>query len=178
MSGKTKSRSPKATRGHQSTSRSKLTTTSKSVSPPAEDGAEKPSGRVNFEFLNFSHPSDAKASGARRTVRSHVTRQQHQKEQQAAAAARRSKSVPKTAEASSDWRPPPLVTHLSFPSTDASYEQTSFQRLESEAAWSATSASASPIHSPMVTPPARVHPFDLYPPEWHESIPDVINYCE
>ena len=134
--------------------------------------------QVNFEFLNFSHPSEAKASGARRTVRSHVTRQQHQREQQAAAA-RKSKSSSQSAEASSSaTRPSVLPVQQTSPgrlSPGASpYHHTS----SSEAASSVASTSGSPLHSPVHPPAVQIHPFDVYPVQWHSSIPVVVEHCK
>ena len=165
------------TRGKAADRGSDLASPSNTIPSPSEDAIERPAGQINFEFLNFSHPSDAKASRARRTVRSHVTRQQHQKEQHAAAA-RRSRSLPQIAEASSTSRPPHFETHVSFSSTEASSESVPLRRMDSEAASSARSTTESPLQSPMITSPARIHPFDIYPPEWHASIPFIVDYCE
>ncbi|KAK4895059.1 hypothetical protein LTR49_028323 [Elasticomyces elasticus] len=75
--------------------------TSDSKASPPQD---TPRAQIDFPFLNFSHPSDAKASNARKTVRSHVTKQQHQKKQKLQQV-RRTKNFQGVA-SESDQRPP------------------------------------------------------------------------
>lgn len=183
MSGTPKPRSPRSATKSKSddNSGSPMAQTATSTSVLADHSRDRQPAQVNFEFLNFSHPSEAKASGARRTVRSHVTRQQHQREQQAAAAARRTKSSSQVAEsASSATRPSVLPTHAATSpgrrtSPGASpYHQTS----GSEAASSVASTSGSPLHSPVHPPPVQIHPFDVYPVQWHSSIPIVVEHCK
>jgi len=181
MSGHPKPRSPKsAKRKSDDKSGSPMSQTATSTSVVADHTRDRQPAQVNFEFLNFSHPSEAKASGARRTVRSHVTRQQHQKEQQAAAA-RRTISSPQVAEsASSATRPSLLPTHAASspgrrPSPGASpHHHTS----GSEAASSVASTSGSPLQSPIHPSPVQIHPFDVYPVQWHSSIPIVVEHCK
>lgn len=141
--------------------------------------SERTANQVDFQFLNFSHPSDAKASRARRTVRSHVTRQQHQKEQQAAAAVRQSRS--QGSEESTLSRPPPQaiasVASQTVAETDAKDE------LDSSTSVSRVSPSASPPvpsleRTPNRSPGGRIDPMDLYPPEWHSSVNSLLGHCE
>lgn len=56
------------------------------------DDTDQPSGSrsstvesIDFRFLNFSHPKEAKNAQTRRDVRSHVTGVQHAKQRKAAA---------------------------------------------------------------------------------------------
>ena len=156
--------------------------------PPSPDQPEpSPSLQGDFEFLNFSHPSQAKTEGARRTVRSHVTRRQHSKEQQAAAAARRfkseTKSEPQSPEATASHPPPLLRTPhqpLSPPSRGDSIigGHSPLQTTHSDPESLVTSAAGSPLHSPAQTLAAQVDPVQIYPPQWHASIPVVIDHCE
>jgi len=179
MSGNSRRKPPKLTRGKEIDRGPDLTSPTNTSPSPSEDVTERPTGQINFEFLNFSHPSDAKASGARRTVRSHVTRQQHQREQHAAAAAARSSRLqPQNPEASFISRPPRFETHLSISSTEGSAEASPLQRRDSEAVSLARSTTESPLRSPNMTIPAHVHPFDIYSPEVRGSIPYIVDYCE
>lgn len=158
-------------------------------SPDSAKGASKTtaspdtplSQQVDFEFLNFSHPSEAKASRARRTVRSHVTKHQHQKEQFAAAAARRSKSLPQGNEPNSGRKTPRLRTyHTTATSTpeETFSERYSPQRPTSQSDPSSSVASIdSPLQSPMRPPSTQLDPYEIYPPQWHASIRPVIDHC-
>jgi len=181
MSGKPKSRSPKpAKRNSDDKSGLPMAQTATSTPVVADHIRDRQPTQVNFEFLNFSHPSEAKASGARRTVRSHVTRQQHQREQQAAAARKTKTSSQSSAEASSATRPSILPTQGTSspgrmsPSGASPHHQTS----SSEATSSVASTSGSPLQSPLRQPPVQIHPFDVYPVQWHSSIPVVVEHCK
>lgn len=153
------------------TSRSETSSSSKASSPP-----ETSTNQIDFQFLNFSHPSDAKASRARRAVRSHVTRQQHQREH-ALQAARRAQSHQ---EPSSEVEPlnprehartfqPARPTTLEIPggSTDEAQSTSSPE---------ASSASPSPSTSPTYDSHRRVDPAELYPQDWHPYIPQILDY--
>ncbi|PSK43734.1 Kinesin-like protein unc-104 [Elsinoe australis] len=139
-----------------------------------------PSQHIDFEFLNFSHPSEAKASRARRTVRSHVTRQQHQREQQAAAAARRTRSFPQGSDPDAARRPPRLRTHhtISVPDEVPKVDISPLRSSRSEPSSSVASTAPSPLQSPSgsLSGSAQLDPYDLYPPEWHSSISIVIDH--
>ena len=131
--------------------------------------------QIDFQFLNFSHPSDAKASRARRTVRSHVTRQQHQREH-AAAAARRAKSFPQP-EVEQEELPAPRATHAAtFPSNRPTLELPTRPGPAGPAASSsdASSQSPSPTGSPMHPFERRIDPSDVYPEEWHPYLPRIM----
>ena len=139
------------------------------ASSPKE--GQKP--QIDFQFLNFTHPSEAKGSRARRTVRSHVTRQQHQKEH-AAAAARRAKSFPQA-----DTEPDDLPSGPTHASTFPPERPTTLQLPTSSAiAASSASSSQSPSptgpSSPMYQPTTRINPSDVYPEEWHPYISRVM----
>lgn len=145
----------------------------------ASSPSETPKNQIDFHFLNFSHPSDAKASRARRAVRSHVTRQQH-KAEHAAAAARRAKSFQQQPTRTEEA--PTLRAHAAtFPSqrpaslvlqpTNAS-SSTTTSSPEDE-----SSPDASPVASPTQPLERRVDPSELYPEEWHPYVPRVM-VCE
>lgn len=145
----------------------------KSVSPDSREP------QVGFEFLNFGHPSDAKASRARKTVRSHVTRQQHQREQIAAAAARRSRSVPQSPELSRTHGLPARLVHtISDPSTLQPGAERPALRLAISSPEPSPSTVYSASASPTKSPYARVDPWELYPHEWHSSINFLLDYCK
>lgn len=130
--------------------------------------------QIDFQFLNFSHPSDAKASRARRTVRSHVTRQQHQREH-AAAAARRAKSFPQP-EAEPEDLPAPRATHAAtFPSNRPTLElPTRTGPVASSSDASSQSPSPTGSGSPMPSFERRIDPSDVYPEEWHPFLPRIV----
>ena len=141
-------------------------------------------GNVDFEFLNFSHPSDAKASEARRTVRSHVTRQQHQREQSSIAAARRTKSLPQTTGEQRARPTSQALTHAaSYPSPRTS---TATEALTIQTSGSEASSYTSSIHSRTASPASPVKTLigwdqtllESYPGDWHSSIPVVMEHCK
>jgi hypothetical protein len=142
--------------------------TGSKASSPAEQKSQ-----IDFQFLNFSHPSEAKASRARKTVRSHVTRQQHQREH-AAAAARRAKSFPQPEDERELDEHPPLRTHAAtFPANRPTLELPSGPS-QSISSPEASSQSPSPIGSPSYPFERGIDPKELYPLEWHPYIPRVI----
>jgi hypothetical protein len=128
--------------------------------------------QVDFQFLNFSHPSEAKESRARRTVRSHVTKQQHQREH-AAAAARRAQSASQN-DAEQEESPAPSMIHAAtFPPNRPTLELPS-RPGPSTAGSDASSQSPSPEGSPLTyRPTQRINPYDLYPAEWHPYLSAV-----
>ena len=142
-----------------------------------DSGSKAPSpteqkSQIDFQFLNFSHPSEAKASRARKTVRSHVTRQQHQREH-AAAAARRAKSVSQSDPEQEE--PPGRIHHAAtFPSNRPTLELPT-RPGASTAGSDASSQSPSPTGSPMVyDPERRINPYEVYPSEWHPYLPGIM----
>ncbi|KAF4547740.1 Hypothetical protein D9617_36g062780 [Elsinoe fawcettii] len=148
---------------------------------------ERPqSQQIDFEFLNFSHPNEAKASRARRTVRSHVTRQQHQREQQQAAAARRTRSFPQgTTSPELDRRRPPrlrtshtinIPTSAGSPRPETSPMRSSRSAPSSSVASTAPSPLQSPTPSGTLSSPGQLDPYDIYPSQWHTSINIVIDH--
>lgn len=134
--------------------------------------------QIDFQFLNFSHPSEAKASRARRTVRSHVTRQQHQREH-AAAAARRAKSAPQVDASQDDVEqeesPRPMIqAAATFPPGGPTLQLPTRPAL-STAESDASSQSPSPTGSPSTyRPEHRINPYELYPSEWHPYLPAIM----
>lgn len=139
------------------------------ASSPSESQAS--ASQIDFQFLNFSHPSDAKASRARRTVRSHVTRQQH-KAEHAAAAARRAKSYPQPE------TEPQEVPHRPAHAASFPLERPTTLDLPTRPAPSgssdASSQSPSPTGSPMNSIETRIDPTDIYPDAWHPCIPRIL----
>lgn len=150
---------------------------------------ERQASQVEYQFLNFSHPSEAKASRARKTVRSHVTKQQHQKEQFAAqkAAERRTKSLPQNPQGQSELSLNQQRQHASsFPlSLPIKTEFPPIQTLQTSGLQTSGSETSSvrstPISpspwSPLPSPSARLDPLELYPQEWHSSVPRMIDHC-
>ena len=140
----------------------------------ASDSGEPQKPQIDFQFLNFTHPSDAKGSRARRTVRSHVTRQQHQKEH-AAAAARRAKSFPQ-ADAEPDALPTQLTHAATFPPERPTTLEIPSRAATTTSSTEASSQSPSPTGSvsPMYQPERRINPSDVYPEEWHPYLPRIM----
>ena len=140
----------------------------------ASSPVDPPKSQIDFQFLNFSHPSDAKGSRARRTVRSHVTRQQHQKEH-AAAAARRAKTFPQL-DAEPDELPQSsshVTTHQLERAMTLELPRRS-QTIASSAETSTSSPSPSPTRSPLYRPEGHIDPSDVYPEEWHPFLPRIM----
>lgn len=106
--------------------------------------------QIDFQFLNFSHPSEAKTGKTRKAVRSHVTKQQHQREN-AAAAARRAKAT--IEEKSLTIRPHAQFSQEQRPSS----ESTQFAG-DSESSSPSLSPSASPstLHNGVSTLPRSI----------------------
>jgi hypothetical protein len=127
--------------------------------------------QTDYQFLNFTHPSEAKASGARKTVRSHVTRQQHQREH-AQAAARRAKSFPQPEDVETKDEPPPSRPHAAtFPANRPALEVPS-SSTQSTSSPEGSSQSPSPSNSPMHGEQRAVSIADYYPQDW---LPDLRN---
>nr|POE63191.1 hypothetical protein CFP56_04094 [Quercus suber] len=142
------------------------------ASSKASSPAETPPARsqIDFQFLNFSHPSDAKASRARRTVRSHVTKQQHQREH-AAQAARR---IGVSGTSSDHLAAPPGILHARTFPPDPARALPVPQPLVLPSRGSPESSSGSPTPSPTYAPTRRIDPADVYPESWHPYIPRTI----
>ncbi|KAK0275687.1 hypothetical protein LTR35_010957 [Friedmanniomyces endolithicus] len=147
--------------------------------PPPQ---EAPRSQIDFQFLNFSHPSDAKASNARKAVRSHVTKQQHQKEQKLQQE-RRAKSFPGTP-SEPDQRLPLRRAHAgSFPperpaSIDLpilSVQRSAGGSLASSPGALSASSSGSPTASPTRPLERRIDPSELYQEAWHPYIPRIMD---
>lgn len=139
----------------------------------ASSPTDQTKSQIDFQFLNFSHPSDAKGSRARRTVRSHVTKQQHQKEH-AAAAARRAKSYPQpdgppeaddlpTSRPHAATFPPerPALTLPEGPTSIISQEDI-------------VSPSPSPTGSSPMATDQQIDPREVYPADWHPYLPKIL----
>ena len=144
-----------------------------SLGSKASSPTEQQKSQIDFQFLNFSHPSDAKGSRARRTVRSHVTKQQHQKEH-AAAAARRAKSYPQSDSPPEQEDLPPQRTHAAtFPSA-----RPTLSLPERPVASNSSEEMTSPSPSPTGSSPRGSEQLldfrDVYPSDWHPYIPKIM----
>ncbi|QIW99993.1 hypothetical protein AMS68_005511 [Peltaster fructicola] len=132
--------------------------------------------QIDFQFLNFSHPSEAKTGKTRKAVRSHVTRQQHQREN-AAAAARRAKE-PQAIAQDTPERPLPLRPSLAERSTP-SVEAVPQLNTTAESPGTSSAASMSPM-SPATSPMRALHnqidPTEVYPQEWHPYIGRILEH--
>ena len=141
---------------------------SKSSSP-----TDSSKSQIDFQFLNFSHPSDAKGSRARRTVRSHVTKQQHQKEH-AAAAARRAKSYPQPdSPPEAEDLPAPRRHAATFPSARPTLELPE-RPAQSASGEEVSSPSPSPTGSSPRTGDQQIDPREVYPADWHPYLPKIM----
>ncbi|KAI6869698.1 hypothetical protein KC338_g3359 [Hortaea werneckii] len=149
------------------TSRSEASSGSKPSSP-----SEQQKSQIDFQFLNFSHPSDAKASRARRTVRSHVTRQQHAREQQHRAQSYHGQAselaqVPESSRRHAVTMPSERPTTLELPESSRMNFPFALSPEDS-------SPSPSPLVSPSHSPGDRVDAADVYPEAWLPHIPRVL----
>ncbi|WPH03806.1 Hypothetical protein R9X50_00668900 [Acrodontium crateriforme] len=158
---------PKAPQADVPSPASDRSETESSKAPSLTDTA-KP--QIDFQFLNFSHPSDAKRSKTRRAVRSHVTRQQHQKEH-AAALARRAKKVQTPASTERSKSTASLAADAECLTLNTS---TGAGPSNSYFASETSSTSPSPSGSPKLE--QRINPAELYPDAWHSYIPQVMDY--
>lgn len=106
---------------------------------------------IDFRFLNFTNPSDAKNAQTRKSVRSHVTTGQHKAARKAAAEHA-------------------LRSHQTSARPSPSRSPTS-GRSENDA--------SSPEATSPTTPPAlaRLGPRELYPEGWQSSISPVMVRC-
>jgi len=132
--------------------------------------------KVAWQFLNFTHPSEAKTSQHRKKVRSHVTKQQHQREQ-AITAAKRSQSYSHGMESESQL--PPQRTHASTTPSNRPHlaelgdHVAPFVNTESLVKTESLSPSASPSPTTQ-SPPHPVDLSDIYPEEWHPYVPRIL----
>lgn len=126
---------------------------------------------IDFRFLNFSHPKDAKNATTRRNVRSHVTGVQHARQRQAAA------EQAKRSQSSSSSRVPPSP-NLAGPSSSyqGSYagspalSETETSSPDEASPISPAATSGSPPNSPL----PRLNPLEVYPEEWHPYLRPLI----
>lgn len=147
------------------------------VGSKASSPSEPPKNQIDFQFLNFSHPSDAKASRARRAVRSHVTRRQHAQES-ALHATRKAQSYHGTS--AEPERPPAGLRKHAVTLPDGKHSTLAQPSGFSGLAPLASSPEASsPSPSPTTSPghfERRIDPSEVYPEEWHPYIPHVMVY--
>lgn len=137
--------------------------------PLGSPSTEQPTSKVDWQFMNISHPSDAKASRARRAVRSHVTRQQHQKEH----LARRSKSLPQSSNSKEESvMDRGKAASISNPSSQLS-ESSRHQRssITPEIPSAGTSRTTTPQPQPQTQPPG----IDLLPPAWRPYVQEILD---
>jgi len=128
--------------------------------------------RVDFQFLNFSHPSEAKTSQHRKQVRSHVTKQQHQREH-ALNAARRAASF--QAGDVSDRSPVQRSHAATFPSEQQTSTEISGGSGSKPGSPNSLSQASSPGASPTAnSPQSGVDPVSLYPEQWQPYVPRIM----
>lgn len=126
---------------------------------------------MDWQFLNFTHPSEAKTSQHRKKVRSHVTKQQHQREQALTAARRTQSYLPETE--SED--PPPQRAHAATtPSNRPTLSELSRDSAQSTVR-SPEPSSPSPSPSPTAqSPQHRIDLNEIYPEEWHPYVDRIL----
>ena len=133
--------------------------------------------QIDFQFLNFTHPSDAKASRARRTVRSHVTRRQHAQETklQAARKAQSYHGNPIEPE-----QPPPMLRQhaATLPSqTPPALDLSSNTRkttVRTSSPEGSSASSPSPTTSTGFSPEQRIDLSEVYDKAWHPYISHIM----
>lgn len=149
----------------------------KSATAMSED-ADSPSGSkssasgdsIDFRFLNFSHPKDAKNATTRRNVRSHVTGVQHARQRQAAAEqAKRSQS------SSSRVAPSPILAGPSSSYSGSYAGSPALSENDTSSPDEGSPASPAPTSgSPPTSPLPRLNPLEVYPEEWHPYLRPII----
>lgn len=141
---------------------------SQAVSP-----SDQARNQIDFQFLNFTHPSEAREAGARRKVRSHVTKQQHQREQQAAVN-RRSRSYQQASPTEQEQALPQRSQAPAFPAAERSTSLPLSYASETPSASADPSSSSSP--SPVASPtwPNQLDLVDVYPEEWLPYLGQII----
>lgn len=128
--------------------------------------------RVDFQFLNFSHPSEAKTSQHRKQVRSHVTKQQHQREH-ALNAARRAQSY--QAEEAVDKSPIQRSHAATFPSEQPASTELPGGSGSKPGSPKSLSQASSPGASPTASSPqSGVDLTSLYPEQWQPYVPRIM----
>lgn len=128
--------------------------------------------KVDFQFLNFSHPSEAKTSQHRKQVRSHITKQQHQR-QHALNAARRAQSFQAEEEAERSTKT--RAHAATFPSDQPSSLELPGGSGSKPGSPRSVSRASSPGASPTTgSPQSNIDPISLYPEAWQPHIPRVM----
>lgn len=140
----------------------------------ADSKASSPTeaSKVDWQFLNFTHPSEAKTSQHRKKVRSHVTKQQHQREL-ALTAARRSNSYHTGTDKE---EPPPQRAHAATtPSNRPNLSELHEGHSQSRRGSPRASKSPSPSPSPTAhSPQHQVVLNDIYPEAWHPYVARIL----
>lgn len=119
---------------------------------------------IDFRFLNFTNPKDAKDASTRRSVRSHVTSKQHEKQRKRAAAeqARRDQQASSPDGLASPAIPVPDSRRTSYVESSGPSETSSPE-------------DSSPAHSASSPPPpTRLSPLEVYPEEWHPYLRPIM----
>ena len=119
---------------------------------------------IDFRFLNFTNPKDAKDASTRRSVRSHVTSKQHEKQRKRAAA----EQAQRDQQASSPDGVASPTLHVPD-SRRTSYVESSGP---SETSSPEDSSSGTPATSP--PPLTRINPLEVYPEEWHPYLRPIM----
>lgn len=134
-----------------------------SDAPSGNKSSTSAGDSIDFRFLNFTHPQDARNAQTRRHVRSHVTTEQHKKQRQRAAEQAR-----RAQQGSSEQIPSPTLS-VPFDGTPSSgspgYSETETSSPEA-------SSPVSPAGSP--TAATRINPTEVYPEEWHASLRPIM----
>lgn len=117
---------------------------------------------IDFRFLNFSHPQDAKNAQTRRNVRSHVTTKQHEKQRQRVAEQARQTQQG-------------IQQSSSTPSASVSRKNSGDSPALSPSETETSSPEASSPSSPTASGPStRLNPLEVYPEAWHSSLRPVM----
>ncbi|KAK4499934.1 hypothetical protein PRZ48_008120 [Zasmidium cellare] len=132
---------------------------SNNVSSGSRSGSQAES--IDFRFLNFTNPADARNATIRRSVRSHVTSKQHEKQRKAAAAqARRTTEQYAEGAGPSGLRPTMSRSTSSIGSPDTE----------------TSSPEESPTSPNPGSPLVRLNPLEVYHEEWHPYLRPVMDH--
>lgn len=134
---------------------------------PVSPGPSEPA--MSFQFVNLTDPSDTKDQKVRRTIRSHVTKQQHQRAEQLAAA-RRSNSDPQLLGTSSAQIAQGRAHAASYPSS---------RPVTSDRQSPVSPASSSDVSSFSSTPQyPMIDVSQVYPAQWLPYLNQILENCK
>lgn len=144
------------------------TTGSGSKAPSPTDPSRS---QIDFQFLNFSHPSEQRLSRSRKAVRSHVTTKQHRDQR---AAAGRTQSMPQQAESDTEESAPRPGPSRTFPPSRPTTREMPGGSSSGLTSSPEASLSPSPVQSPTYTPARRLNAGEIYPESWQPYIAQVM----